>query len=152
MYLDTVTYPDPQVVEYISTHFVPFRAMLDNREHWPLFRAHHIIWTPTIGFLDRNGGMHYHTAGFLPPSEFLSVLMIGKARCLMAWTRNVDAAAELEAAANANNAFSAEALWWLGTARFLQRRGTAGMWEAWDRLAALYPDSAWARRIYPRDE
>ena len=62
-----MTFPDPAVAGYISSHFVPFKAMLDNRPHWPLFRANHIIWTPTAGFMDRNGSMHYHSPAFLPP-------------------------------------------------------------------------------------
>ena len=145
-----MTYPDPQVASFISQKFVGFRAMLDNREHAPQFRANHIIWTPTIGFMDRNGAMHHHSPGFLPPSEFLSLLRIGLARCLMAWTRSVEAAEELTTAAESENALAPEALYWLGTARFLQRRDSKGMWEAWDRMVELYPDSPWTRRIYPR--
>ncbi len=125
-----------------------FRAMLDNREHATLFRSNRIIWTPTVGFMDRNGAMHHHSPGFLPPLEFLSVLRIGKARCLMAWTRSAEAVEELAVAAEMANSLAPEALYWLGIARFLQRRDTIGMWEAWDRLVELYPDSAWAKRVY----
>jgi hypothetical protein len=150
MLMDTVTYPHPQVAEYIGSCFVPLRLMLDNRDHWPVFRSNHIIWTPTAGFMDRNGSMHYHSAAYLPPEEFLSVLRIGRARCLMAWTRSVEAADELEVAAAEQNSFAPEALYWLGVARFLARRDSAAMWEPWDRLTSFYPDSPWARRVYPR--
>ena len=146
--MDAVTYPDPSVATYISEHFVPFRAMLDNRDHAPLFRANHIIWTPTAGFMDRNGAMHYHSPGFLPPSEFVTMLRIGHARCLMAWTRSAEAAEELAVAAESNTSLAPEALYWLGIARFLQRRDTTGMWAEWDRLVEHYPDSPWARRVY----
>lgn len=124
--------------------------MLDNQDHAPLFRSNKIIWTPTVGFMDRNGAMHYHSVGFLPSSEFLSALKIGRARCLMAWTRSAEAVEELASAAEVANTFTPEALYWLGIARFLQRRDTAGMWQAWDRLVELYPDSPWSKRIYAR--
>jgi hypothetical protein len=149
--MDTVTYPDAQVSAYIVDNFVPARVQLNKREDWPLFRQYHFIWTPSFGFLDRNGSMHHAAAGFLPPREFLSLLRIGKARCLMAWTRSREAAAHLEAAAQAGDTMAAEALWWLGVARFLERRDTPGMWEAWNRLTEQYPDSPWALRVYPME-
>ena len=145
-----MTYPDPDVAQYVSARFVALKLMLDNRDHSRLYRTNSIIWTPTTGFMDRNGSMHYHSVGFLPPHEFLSVLRIGRARCLMAWTRSAEAVEELEAAASTENSFSPEALYWLGIAGFLTRRETARMWEAWDRLVALYPDSPWAKRVYPK--
>jgi hypothetical protein len=144
-----VTYPQPDVVAYISANFIPLKVMLNRREDWPFFRAQNILWTPTIGFMDRNGALHYQSPGFLPPGEFLSMLHIGKARCLMPWTRSREAAVELERAVAHGNSFAPEALYWLGVARFLERRDTAGMWEAWDRLTGTYPASPWAQRVYP---
>ncbi|HUP27822.1 MAG TPA: hypothetical protein VM409_05255 [Chloroflexia bacterium] len=149
--MDTVTYPDPQVSDYIERHFVAVKAMLDLRASAPLFRSHGIIWTPTAGFSDRNGVLHYQSVGYLPPNEFIATLKIGRARCLMAWTRSAEAAAELAEAADMETSFCAESIYWLGIARFLQRRDTAGMWEAWDRLVALYPESSWANKIYDRE-
>lgn len=148
--LDAVTYPDASVAEYVSAHFVPLKLMLGEREHWPRFRAHNVIWTPTVGFMDRNGAMHYSSPGYLPPGEFGAVLRIGRARCLMAWTRSGEAAAELERAAGLENSFSAEALYWLGVARFLERRDSSRMWEPWDLLTSRYPESPWAKRVYGR--
>jgi len=123
---------------------------MGDRASWPLFRTNHIIWTPSVGFADRNGAMHYHSPGFLPPSEFLSALRIGRARCLMAWTRSAEAAKELEAASTVENTMTPEALFWLGTAYFLERRDSTRMYEVWEELAARYPDSQWAKRTYPR--
>jgi hypothetical protein len=145
-----VTYPQPEIVSYITANFIPVKVMLNAREDWPLFRANNILWTPTIGFMDRNGSMHYSSPGFLPPGEFLDMLRIGRARCLMAWTHSREAAAELEAAAAQGGPFAAEALYWLGVALYLERRETSGMWMAWERLTDQYPDSPWARRVYPR--
>jgi hypothetical protein len=147
-----VTYPHPDVASYIEANFISVRVYINNREDWHLFRAYHVIWTPTIAFMDRNGGLQHQSAGYLPAPEFLSTLRIGKARCLMAWTRLREAAHELETAAGSGDSLAPEALYWLGIARYLERRETTGMWQAWERLQAQYPDSPWAKRIYPRDQ
>jgi hypothetical protein len=149
--MDAVTYPDPSVLDYLERHFVPFRAVLDERPYWQLFRANHVIWTPTTGFLDRNGAMHYHAPGYLEASEMQAVMMIGRARCLMAWTRAAEAAEECARAAALESSFAAEALWWQGAAHYLERRDSKRMWEPWDRLVALYPTSPWAARVYDRN-
>ena len=148
--MDTVTYPDASVAEYISAHLVAYTCGIERRENWPLFRANHIIWTPSVGFADRNGSMHYHSPGFLPPSEFLSVLKIGRARCLMAWTRSAEAARELEPAVSIENAMTPEVMFWLAVAYYLERRDSTRMYEVWEKLAARYPESPWAKRTYPR--
>ena len=147
-----MTYPHPDVASYVEANFIPVKVYINNRQDWHLFRAYHVIWTPTIAFMDRNGGLQHQSVGYLPPQEFLTTLRIGKARCLMAWTRLREAAHELEAAAAPGDALAPEALYWLGIAHFLARRETTGMWEAWERLQAEYPDSPWAKRVYPRDQ
>jgi hypothetical protein len=144
-----VTYPQPEIISYITAHFIPVKVSLNRREDWPLFRAHNMLWTPTIGFMDRNSALHYSSPGFLPPYDFLAMLRIGRALCLLPWSRAREAADELETAARSESPFAPEALYWLGIARYLERRDTAGMWQAWDRLTALYPDTPWARRVYP---
>jgi len=145
-----VTYSDPQVREYLSANFVGLEAGLDWRESWPLFRANHVIWTPSSGFADRNGSMHYLSSGFLPPSEFLTALKIGRARCLMAWTRSAEAQRELEEAVTVENAMTPEVLFWLSVAYYLERRDNSRMYDTWEELVARYPDSQWAKRTYPR--
>jgi hypothetical protein len=147
-----VTYPHPDIAAYITANFIPLKVRLDFRDDWPFFRAYNTLWTPTIAFLDRNGAKHYQSPGFLLPDDFLSMLRIGKANCLMPWTRSREAQNELEAAADAGGSFAPEALYWLGVAHFLERRGSTGMWLAWDRLTAEYPDSPWAHRVYPRGD
>lgn|GEM_PF-1763753 len=152
MRLDTVTYPDPAVQDYITRYLVPYEASMGDRNSWPYFRDNHIIWTPSIGVADRNGNRHYQSPGFLPPSDFLSALKIGRARCLMAWTRSTEAQKELESAAADDNSMAAEALFWLSVAYFLERRDNTRMYETWEKLSKLYPDSPWAKRTYQKED
>lgn len=150
--MGTVTYPDAAVEGYISEHFVCYYASMGRRDDWPLFRANHIIWTPAVGFADRNGAMHHHSPGYLPPEDFLSLLKIGRARCLMAWTRAAEAAQVLASAATTDNCMTPEALFWLAAAYFLERRDNSRMYEVWAKLSRLYPDSPWAHRTNPPPE
>jgi hypothetical protein len=148
--MGAVTYPDASVSNYIAEHFVSLEVSMGVRENWPIFRANHIIWTPSVGFMDRNGAMHHMSPGFLPPGEMLSALRIGRARCLMAWMRSAEAIVELQAAADQGDAMAPEALWWLAAAYFLERRDSTRMYEVWEKLLEVYPDSPWAKRTYAR--
>ena len=147
-----MTYPDAAVHEYISEHLVPYEASMGESANWPFFRANHVIWTPSVGFADHNGSIHHYSIGFLPPSDFLSALKVGRARCLIAWTRSAEAARELESATLVDNAVTPEALFWLAAAYFFERRDTTRMYETWDKLVARYPTSPWARHTYPPPE
>ncbi|HEX8229094.1 MAG TPA: hypothetical protein VF826_07245 [Chloroflexia bacterium] len=147
-----MTYSDPQVSRYIADHFVAYKADMSQRNAWPLFRTNHVIWTPSAGFADRNGSMHHVGVGYSPPPEFLTTLKIGRARCLIAWTRNAEAAHLLEEAASEDNAMTPEALFWLSTAYFFERRDSTRMYTVWEELVRRYPDSPWARHTYPKPE
>ncbi|MEO8289142.1 MAG: hypothetical protein ABI670_22265 [Chloroflexota bacterium] len=137
------------MANYITANFIPLKLMLNRPEDWPVFRANNILWTPTIAFMDRNAKIHYQSPGFMPPWEFLSMLRIGKAHTLMAWNKSREAGVELLAAAEQKNSFAPEALYWLGVASFFEKRGTVGMFTAWDRLTEEYPGTPWAMRVYP---
>jgi hypothetical protein len=69
----------------------------------------------------------------------------------MAWARNAEAAHELQAAIEVENAMTPEAYFWLGAAYFLESRESTRMYDTWEKLAALYPESQWAKRTYPRE-
>jgi hypothetical protein len=151
--LDTVTYPDPSVQEFIARHFVPLKLFLNRPEDRERFRAHRVIWTPTTAILDRRGVDHYQSVGYLPPTLFRQMLGIGLARAMLAWARYDEAAAHLEPVAeDGASALAPEALYWLGVARYLKARKRAPMMEAWNRLRETYPTSLWAARIPPNQE
>jgi tetratricopeptide (TPR) repeat protein len=144
-----VTYSNESVAAYINDNLVPYLASMGERDAWPIFRVNHVIWTPSVGLADRKGSIHYLSVGFSPPPDFLSALRIGRARCLMAWTRYAEAAGELEQAAAAGNSMVPEALFWLATAYYFEARDTTRMYETWDKLTSLYPQSPWAQHTYP---
>jgi hypothetical protein len=148
-----VTYPEPAVRSFILEHFIPVKLLLNNRADQPHFRAQRVIWTPTIAILDYRGAGHYQSPGYLPPALFLPMLRIGLARAQIAWARYDEAAAQLAAVADERaSALAAEALYWLGIARYLQSRRRAPMMGAWNRLREEHPASIWAARVPPNQE
>ena len=82
-----MTYPQPDVARFVVDHFVPVRLVLNRPQDQAHFRAHRVIWTPTVVIMDRRGVGHYQSPGYLPPALFLAMLRIGLARALAAWTR-----------------------------------------------------------------
>ncbi len=148
-----MTYPQPPIGEFIAAHLVPLKLSLNRTADQPHFRAYRVIWTPTIGILDRRGAAHYQSPGYLPPGLFLPMLRIGLARALTAWARYDEAAAHLQTVAeDRTNAFAPEALYWLGVAWYLQARQRAPMMRAWNRLREEHPASVWAARVPPNQE
>lgn len=148
-----MTYPEQSVQTFIAEHFVPVKLLLDRATDQPHFRAHRVIWTPTILVADHRGVGHYQAPGYLPPALFLQLLRIGLARAQIAWSRYDDAAAQLGAVADdPGSPLAAEALYWQGVAWYLQSRRRAPMLRAWDRLRREHPASLWAARIPPNQE
>ena len=148
-----MTYPEPAVAAFIAENFVPVRILLHEPQGQALFRAHRVLWTPTIAVFDRRGALHYQSPGYLPPPLFLQLLHIGLARALLAWAGYERADALLTAvAADEASALAPEALYWQGIARFLHQRRRRPMLEAWNRLRERYPTSIWAARIPPNQD
>ena len=141
------------MARFVGEHFVPVRLLLNRSQDQAHFRAHRVIWTPTIVIMDRRGMGHYQSPGYLPASLFLSMLRIGLARALTAWMRYDDAAVHLEAVAQDEaNQFAPESLYWLGVTWYLKERKRAPMMRAWNQLRQRYPESTWAARIPPNQE
>src|SRR5512135_701950 len=76
--MDAVTYPNDEVVKFISGKIVPLRVTSDAQ---PLSSDFNIAWTPSLITLDSNGKEHHRTVGFLPPEELIPSLILGMGKC-----------------------------------------------------------------------
>ena len=76
--LENNTYPETNVIEFISENFVP--VQLNQKQNLKFFKQNKIIWTPTITVCDVQGAEQMRWIGYLPPEEFLS-----KAKFARAW-------------------------------------------------------------------
>ena len=142
-----MTYPEPAVRAAVEERFVPLR--LDLFADRAVVRPLIVIWTPTLLVADLRGTVHYRSLNFLPPADFLDMLVIGEANALLRW-REYDRAIALLAAVPARNPdgpLAPEAIYWRGIATYLKTRSNPQMYAVWREIQERFPDSIWARRI-----
>ena len=139
--LENNTYPDKEVADYLNQNFVP--VQLSQSGFIELFKENGIIWTPTVSVLSAEGKELERWVGYLPPEEFLP-------RAKFAWARAAmlsgDFVAAIEAFGDINarhekSFVAAEALYWLGVARWKASRSFDELSGEWKRLVELYPQS-----------
>lgn len=144
--MDTVTYPDPRVAEFIAQHCVAVRIPVkENRE---LVDEYLVSWTPNVVLADDSGRVHYRAEGYLPPEEFVARLALGVGKFQLNRKEFARAADRFEGVIGRHpgTAEAAEALYWLGVARYKPSHDAAQLHPIWERLAREYADSEWAVR------
>ena len=144
--MDTVTYPDPRVAAFIMGHFIPARLRV--KESPELVQEYLVGWTPNVVLTDDLGKVHYHLEGYLPPEDFLAYLSLGVGKYRLN-RKHFDQAGERfdeVARRHAGTDVGAEALYWLGVAKYKQSHDSAQLRPSWQRLAQEYPNSEWTKR------
>lgn len=144
--LDAYTYPNPAVHAAITERFVPLRFYHTDAK----VRDLRLLWLPTNFIYDKRGHEHYRSINALKPADFLDVLDIGEALVRMRWAEYGDAVDRLEAAVarSANGPMRAEAIYYLGIARYFRGHHDHNVRdETWSELVRDYPDSIWTQRV-----
>jgi hypothetical protein len=144
--MDTVTYPDPRVAEFVSRHFVP--VQLPVKEHRDLVEEYLVSWTPNVILADDRGRPHDRVEGYLPPEDFLAELALGLGKFLLNRKQFADAAERFEGVVERHPGTEAraEALYWLGVALYKGSHDAALLRPSWQRLTREHPASGWATR------
>ena len=144
--MDTVTYPDPRVAEFIEHHFLPVQVKI--KQERALAERFLVSWTPNVVIADGDDRVHYRVEGYLPPEDFLAHLSLGIGKFWLNRGQFAQAAERFEEVARRHQGTDAgaEALYWLGVAHYKQTHDPAQLRPSWQRLAQEYPHSEWARR------
>ena len=146
--MDTVTYPEKQVVEFLSAHFIPLRIKSDTK---PYATDFNVKWTPTLVTLSPEGTEHHRTVGFLGPGELIPSLLLGEAKyhfdndCFDAALKSLEQLTQQYA--KSDNA--AEAIFLTGVCQYKRSHDPKPLKAAYEQLAARFPDSEWTKRAYP---
>ena len=156
--MGAVTYPQPDVVEFVSEHFVAVKFNV--KEPGPGFSEAlgrgKVFWGPLFVFLDSRGIELRRFQGFLPPEELLAELRLvlglealihSKPEKALEWFTSVTERCPGTDAVP-------EALYWAGSAAYKASDSLKPLIEIWDRLIAEHPESTWAKRadVIPDDK
>ncbi|TVM03297.1 MAG: hypothetical protein CV087_06030 [Candidatus Brocadia sp. WS118] len=146
--MDTVSYPDKKVIEFIKNSFIPVRVRSDAQ---PLATDFSIKWTPTLVILDTEGKEHHRTVGFLSPEELIPVLMLGIAKVYFDLNAFKEALSRLEKILSdfPKSSSAPEAIYLKGVCLYKDTKNPKGLKEAYEQLQARYPESEWTKRAYP---
>ncbi len=145
--MDTVTYSNNRVREFIETNFVTTKiSFKENRDLAFRMGAH---WTPQVQFIDAaDGQVHQEFVGFLPPDDFLAEASFALGK--MAYDRGQFSEASdwfrKTAEGLPATETSPKALYYLGVSEYKRTKDHQGMFDVWRRLVKNYPDSSWATR------
>jgi hypothetical protein len=145
--LDTVTYPDARVTEFVSRNFVGTKVDFPNAPE--AAKRLRVSWTPTILVLDPEGTEHHRFVGFLPPPDYLAQVTLGLGKSELD-RGNHGAAAERFAAVVSGypeSEAAPEALYFLGVAKYRQTKDPSHLKTEWTKLREKYGSSEWAKKV-----
>jgi tetratricopeptide (TPR) repeat protein len=143
--MGAVTYPDERVAKFLSLNFVPVQVQTSNTA---LMQRFSVSWTPTLLVLDADGREHYRAVGFFTPEDMLASFMTAKGR----WALDTDQLAEARAifeeviSCYPDKDAAAEAIFFLGVAKYKLSHDPKPLRETYDELNAKFPNSTWAKQ------
>jgi hypothetical protein len=149
--MNTVTYSDERVQDYLNSLFVPVRLHCDFDNPSEEMRRFAVNWTPTFLVLDEEGREHHRTVGFLDPAEFIAQMNLGRAKLdfdRQRLTPAIDKFAEVAESCPSCSA-APEAHYYLGVSRYKQTHDAHALREVWERLSREFPESEWAKKAEP---
>lgn len=146
--MGAVTFPKPEVVDFITGNLIALRLPHD---HKPLSEQFQVKWTPTLVTLDTEGKEHHRTVGFLPPEELIPSLLLGRAKVHFDHEQFEPALKSLETIINDYPKSSAapEAIFLKGVCRYKHTQEPKPLKEAYEQLQKEHPGSEWAKRALP---
>lgn len=146
--MDTVSYPDKKVIEFINNSLISFRVRFDAQ---PMATDFNLKWTPTLIILDKAGKEHHRTIGFFPAEELIPSLLLGIAKVHFDLNEFKDALSRLEKILSdfPKSGSAPEAIYLKGVCLYKDTKNPKGLKEAYEQLQAKHPESEWTKRAYP---
>lgn len=145
--MDTVTYPNKEVIQYLSEHFVCFKPRID--AHKSLARQFGVVWTPGLVWLDSTGDVRHQNVGYFAPDELMPECAFGRGKVAALKGDWADAkTCFTEVTDKWPRSFAAPAaMYWGGAASMMASKDKESMLASWNRLLDEHPDSAWAMKV-----
>ena len=146
--MGAVTFPDSNVIDFITQHVIPLQLPHD---HKPLADEFRVKWTPTLVTLDAEGNEHHRTVGFLAPEDLIPSLILGRAKIHFDHENFEEALQSLDALLKDHSRSGAapEAIFIRGVCLYKTTHQPKPLKDAYERLRADYPENEWTKRAYP---
>ena len=146
--MDAVTYPDPEVISFISETLIPLRVTSDTK---PLSEVFNVKWTPTLITLSPEGIEHHRTLGFLEPKDLIASLLLGKGKYLFDSEKFPEALITLEIIISDYKHTHAvpEAIYLRGVSQYKNTGDPTPLKAAYELLSNDFPKGEWTQRAYP---
>ncbi len=146
--MDTVTYPDRKVVDFIEKNVIPVKLSFDTK---PEADDYNVKWTPTLITINGLGKEHHRTVGFLPPEELIPSVLLGIGKIYFDQDLVAEAMQSFEKIVEEypKSDSTAEALYLKGVSEYKKTHDAKPLKLAYELLQAGYPSSVWTRRAYP---
>ena len=143
--MGAVTYPDERVAKFLSLNFVPVQLQ---SSHTAMMQKFAVSWTPTLIVLDADGREHYRAVGFFTPEDMIATFMAAKGRWALDTDQLADARALFEEVISCypDKDAAAEALFFLGVAKYKMSHDPKPLRETYDQLKARFPQSMWTKQ------
>ncbi len=143
--MGAVTYPDERVAKFLSLNFVPVQLQSSNTAMMQKFA---VSWTPTLIVLDADGREHFRAVGFFTPEDMIATFLTAKGRWALGTEQLADARAIFEEVISCypDKDAAAEALFFLGVAKYKMSHDPKPLREAYDELKAKFPQSTWTKQ------
>ncbi len=145
--MGAVTYPDPQVEQFIRRQFVP--VQFNVVEQPAVMDQFNTPWTPTLIVQDAEGREHRRSQGYLDPKRFLAEMSLAVLKDAI--DRRAFAAAKARSAeamerSQGDPEREPEALFWASVAAYKATDDPNNLLLGWNRLLDQFPRSDWAKR------
>lgn len=154
--MDTVTYPDASVVEFLAAQFEPAKVHIGEKDPAAreTIRKYRMLWAPGYVILDARGEEVRRFIGFQPPRDYVGELRIGLGKTHILHRRNEEAFQQFRAAADLDPPapVSAEGLYWAGVAlHYRDKTDLEFLHQYWKELEQRFPTSRWwtAANVFP---
>ncbi len=133
------------MAKFNSLNFVPVQIETSNKAMMEKFS---VSWTPTLIVLDADGMEHYRAVGFFDHDDLVATFMTAKGRCALDTEQFPEARAMFEEVISCypDKPAAAEALFFLGVARYKMSHDPKPLRETYDELSAKFPQSTWAKQ------
>lgn len=143
-------WPDPRVVKFVNDNFIAARVHVKDdsalfQKYGEMYNAQ---WTPTILELDSQGTERHRIEGFLPNDDFLSQLMLGRAKIDFAAEKWPEAEGRFREIVEKfpDTDAAPEALYWAGVAPYKANHDSNSLKKTAEAFRDRYQDSSWAKK------